>query len=128
MAGTARDFSAVLETEGKPCTTSATQDEVDVITPPSWATFYAVLSNTTDLRLGLNQSETMTTASVLEATDEHSVIKATSGRVTNFLEATSTSPVVERPSTTSSSSTGASRDLPRLRTASSGRSRVVGLP
>ena len=76
MAGTARDFSAVLETEGKPCTTSATQDEVDVITPPSWATFYAVLSNTTDLRLGLNQSETMTTASVLEATDEHSVIKA----------------------------------------------------
>ena len=76
MAGTARDFSAVLETEGKPCTTSATQDEVDVITPPSWARFYAILPATTDVRVGLNQSEVLTTSSVLEATDEHSPIKA----------------------------------------------------
>jgi hypothetical protein len=77
MAGTDRDFSALTaETEGQPCTTSSTQDEVDIITPPSWATWYGIICNTTDVRVGLSQSETMTTASVLEATDEHSVIKA----------------------------------------------------
>ena len=76
MAGTERDYSAkVYETEGYPGTTSSTVDEVDVITPPPWAKGYR-LYMTNAGRVGLAQSETMTTASVLEDADEHSPIPA----------------------------------------------------
>ena len=78
MAGTARDHSVstVIETEGQICTTSSTTQEVDVITPPTWATYYRIYFSTNAGRVGLSQSETMTTASVLEATDQHSPVPA----------------------------------------------------
>lgn len=77
MAGTATDHSAkTLVAESFPLTTSSVVDEVDVITPPSWARFLAIYALNLS-RLGLSQSETMTTSSVLENTDEHSPIPAT---------------------------------------------------